>query len=174
LADAEAAVDRARALVSDVVEAGRGDADASSAARATQLQHAYENGIAARSHGRRTNPFEDPYGADWPGRREFAEAWSRGRDDWEARHTIGPAGFPGQRSGLAVLEVRLGASLDHRRRMLEHQERVEAERRSLAAQPSEPQLKIPLIGEVRRLEPSPPKRRRPRSIKGIQPKLGES
>jgi hypothetical protein len=34
-------------------------------------------------------------------------------------------------------------------------------------------LKIPLIGEVRRPEPSPPKRRRPRSIKSIQPKLGE-
>jgi hypothetical protein len=58
--------------------------------------------------------------------------------------------------------------------MLEHQERIDAERRSLAAQPSEPQLKIPLIGEVRRPEAPPPKRKRPRSIKAVQPKLGES
>jgi len=43
-----------------------------------QLQHTYENGFAARANGWRANPFEDPYGADWPGRREYAAAWNRG------------------------------------------------------------------------------------------------
>jgi hypothetical protein len=138
------------------------------------LRQAYENGMAARSYGRRANPFEDPYGADWPGRHGYAAAWSRGRDDWEAMRGIGRNGLSSQSPRSSVLEVGLGESRDHRRRMLEHQERVAAEQRAAAARPMDPQLKIPLIGEVRRPEPSPPKRRRPRASKPVQPGLGES
>nr|WP_294518759.1 hypothetical protein [uncultured Rhodopila sp.] len=60
---------------------------------------------------------------------------------------------------------------DHRRRILEHQEKVEAERRAPPA--SEPQLRIPLIGEVRRPEPAAAKPKRPRGKKPVQPDLGE-
>jgi hypothetical protein len=64
---------------------------------------------------------------------------------------------------------------DHRRRILEHQQRVAAEQQTPDATSSEPQLKMPLIGEVRRPEaPIPPKRRRPKRKKPIQPQLGEA
>ena len=60
---------------------------------------------------------------------------------------------------------------DHRRRMLEHQERVEATA-TARLQPSDPQLKIPLIGEVRRpVEPALPISKRPKAKRRIQPKL---
>jgi hypothetical protein len=62
---------------------------------------------------------------------------------------------------------------DHRRRMLDHQERVHARREAANLQPSDPQLKIPLIGEVRRSEPAPPKRKRQRASKPAQPQLGD-
>jgi len=146
------------------------DKEASADASVAQLQHTYENGLAARANEWRANPFEDPYGADWPGRREYAAAWNRGRDEWEVMHEIRAAGGPDQEVGLAASrEVR-----NHRRRMLEHQEQVEAAQHSQAEQPSDPQLKIRLIGEVRRPEPAPPKRRRSRKSKSIQPKLTET
>jgi hypothetical protein len=63
---------------------------------------------------------------------------------------------------------------DHRRRVLDHQEKVAAERRKLAAEISDPQLRMPLLGEVRRTESPPPKRRRPRTKKPVQPELGGS
>jgi hypothetical protein len=47
--------------------------------------------------------------------------------------------------------------VDHRRRILEHLEKMEAEKPAPEPAPSDPQLKIPLIGEVRRPpEVSPP------------------
>lgn len=171
LSEAEQAVERARALVTGAIDDGHAEREASAAAR---LRLAYENGMAARSHGRRANPFEDAYGTDWPGRRSCAEAWSRGRDDWEVMREFGRVGFPGHPPESPVREVRLGESRDHRRRVLEHQERVEAAQREAAARPKDPQLRIPLIGEVRRPEPSQPKRRRPRTSKSVQPGLGES
>ena len=84
--------------------------------------------------------------------------------------------FRASRPGYPIQEVRLAASpevRDHRRRILDHQEKVEAEQRTAAAQPSEPQLRIPLIGEVRRPEPATPKRKRSRAKKPVQPDLGE-
>ena len=145
------------------------------AATAAQLRLAYENGMAARSPlgavRIRSKTRMVRTGPDVIG---FAEAWSRGRDDWEAMREIRRDGFAGQPPEGPVLEVRLGESRDHRRRVLEHQERVEAEQREAAARPKDPQLRIPLIGEVRRPEPSPPKRRRPRTSKTVQPGLGES
>jgi hypothetical protein len=79
--------------------------------------------------------------------------------------------------GCPVKEVRL-ATLpnvgDHRRRILEHQEKVEAEQRTLPVlQRSEPQLQIPLIGEVRRPEPPAPKRKRRGAKTASQPDLGK-
>jgi hypothetical protein len=62
---------------------------------------------------------------------------------------------------------------DHRRRILDHQEKVAAQQRAPAPQSADPQLQIPLIGEVRRSDASPPKRKRPRLKKPIQPKLEE-
>jgi hypothetical protein len=59
---------------------------------------------------------------------------------------------------------------DHRKRILDHQERVAAEQRDVQ-RPSDPQMKIPLIGEVRRPEPVPPKRARQRAKKSSQPQL---
>jgi hypothetical protein len=174
VSDAEQAVERAQALIAGGVDEDGADQEASTKAKVTGLRQAYENGMAARSHGRRANPFEDPYGADWPGRRSYAAAWSRGREDWEAMREIGRNSLSGLPPGSSVLEVRLGESRDHRRRMLEHQERVAAEQRAAAASPMDPQLKIPLIGEVRRPEPSPPKRRRPKASKPVQPGLVES
>ena len=64
-------------------------------------------------------------------------------------------------------------SRDHRQRILDHQEKIEAEQRAPLLPPSDPQLKIPLIGEVRRAEPSPPKRQRRRAKTHVQPTLGE-
>lgn len=80
-------------------------------------------------------------------------------------------------SECEVREVRLAASQevrDHRRRVLEHQEKINAGLRR--TEPSEPQLTMPLIGEVRPPEPAPRKRRRPRIKKPDpgQPELGES
>lgn len=60
---------------------------------------------------------------------------------------------------------------DHRKRILEHQE-AQA-RRKEAVHAGDPQMKIPLIGEVRRPEPEPPKRGRRRTKKPIQPTLGD-
>jgi hypothetical protein len=171
LSDAEEAVENARALVSDAIDGGEAARAVSTAAAAAQVRLAYQNGMAARSLGRRANPFEDVYGMDWPGRSSCADAWSRGRDDWEAVREFGRDGHPPK---SPVREVRLGESRDHRRRVLEHQERVAAEQREAAAHPKDPQLRIPLIGEVRRPEPSPPKRRRPRMTRSVQPGLGES
>jgi hypothetical protein len=65
-------------------------------------------------------------------------------------------------------------SRDHLQRILDHQEKREAEQDVPSSLSSDPQLKIPLIGEVRRIEPTPPKRRRRRTKTHIQPTLGES
>jgi hypothetical protein len=59
---------------------------------------------------------------------------------------------------------------DHRRRVLDHQE-VQGKRREASSQPAEPQLTIPLIGEVRRPDPAPPKRKRARMKKPNQPQF---
>jgi hypothetical protein len=80
-------------------------------------------------------------------------------------------------SECEVREVRLAVSQevrDHRRRVLEHQEKIHAGQRH--TEPSDPQLTMPLIGEVRRPEPATPKRRRPRIKKPDpgQPELGAS
>jgi hypothetical protein len=61
---------------------------------------------------------------------------------------------------------------DHRRRILEYQEKLEAERKP-AAKPGDPQLKMPLIGIVRRAEPAPPNNKPQRTKKPIQPKLAD-
>jgi hypothetical protein len=86
--------------------------------------------------------------------------------------------FRAGRPGRPIKEVKLAASPkagDHRRRILDHQEKVEAQRRAppTAPQSSEPQLRIPLIGEVRRPEPAASKPKRPRGKKPVQPDLGE-
>jgi len=57
--------------------------------------------------------------------------------------------------------------------MLDHQEKIEAEQRDSSPNPVDPQFKIPLIGEARRLEPPTPRRGRPRTKKPIQLKLGD-
>lgn len=62
---------------------------------------------------------------------------------------------------------------DHLRRMLEHQEKIEAEQRTSNPQPVDPQLTMPLIGEVRRLQPAPSKRPRSRKKPHTQPRLGD-
>jgi hypothetical protein len=59
---------------------------------------------------------------------------------------------------------------DHLRRMLDHQEKIEAQKPDFHP-PSDRQLKMPLIGEVRRPEPAPPKRPRPKTKKPAQPRL---
>ncbi|WP_428490676.1 hypothetical protein [Rhodopila sp.] len=64
------------------------------------------------------------------------------------------------------------AARDHRRRILEHQQQAEA-RGNTAAAPPDPQLKIPLIGEARRLAEPGAKPARSRSKKPAQPKLGD-
>ena len=73
--------------------------------------------------------------------------------------------------------------MDHRRRILDHLEKSRAENRD--SQPSsDPQLKIPLVGEVRQpanaapgnaapAHAAPAKRRNRRLAKPVQPKLGE-
>lgn len=172
---AEQAVARARVCVANAAEAIPDHQDGADGATAMQLRRSYESGYLARAHGRLANPFEDPYGADWAGRRAHAAAWNHGRAGWEATHRIGQAESDAP-SGPPVQEVQLTASReirDHRRRILEHQEKIAAERRAQAAQSTEPQLTMRLIGEVRRPEPSPPKRRRPRTNKPVQPELGE-
>jgi hypothetical protein len=61
----------------------------------------------------------------------------------------------------------------HRRRVLEHQAKVEADRSTPVPPSSDPQLKIRLIGEVRRSDETvEPKRARQRSWKRAQPDLG--
>ena len=64
----------------------------------------------------------------------------------------------------------------HRRRVLEHQGKVEAAGSAAVPTPvssSDPQLKIRLIGEVRRSDDTlQPKRGRQRSRKLAQPDLG--
>jgi hypothetical protein len=62
---------------------------------------------------------------------------------------------------------------DHRRRILDYQEKIETERRGPGLPSSDAQLRIPLIGEVRRPEAPAPKRKRPRSKKQVQPRLDE-
>ena len=63
------------------------------------------------------------------------------------------------------------AARDHRRRIIEHQQQAEAQRQPTAA-PPDPQLEIPLIGEVRRAAAIPTaKPARARSKKPAQPKL---
>jgi hypothetical protein len=59
---------------------------------------------------------------------------------------------------------------DHRKRILDHQERVAAKQRD-ARRPSDPQMKMPLIGEVRRPDSVPPKRAQQRAKKPCQPQL---
>jgi hypothetical protein len=82
-------------------------------------------------------------------------------------------------SECQVKEVGLAASQErreHRRRVLEHQEKINAGQHHQAAEARNPQLTIPLIGEVRRPKPSPPKRQLPKLKKPEtrQPELGES
>jgi hypothetical protein len=64
----------------------------------------------------------------------------------------------------------------HRRRVLEHQAKVEADRSATVPTPipsSDPQLKTRLIGEVRRSDDTlQPKRGRQRPRKRAQPDLG--
>jgi hypothetical protein len=64
----------------------------------------------------------------------------------------------------------------HRRRVLEHQAKVEADRSAAVPTPvpsSDPQLKILLIGEAKRSDNTvEPKRARQRSRKRTQPDLG--
>jgi hypothetical protein len=61
---------------------------------------------------------------------------------------------------------------DHLRRVLEHQEKIDAERQGCDRQHVDPQLKMPLIGEVRRPGAAPPpKRARPRKKTYTQPRL---
>jgi hypothetical protein len=61
---------------------------------------------------------------------------------------------------------------DHRHRILEHQQRLEAELRPSGGRPTDPQLKIPLIGEAMKPEPPAPKRKRQRAKKPVQLRLG--
>jgi hypothetical protein len=61
----------------------------------------------------------------------------------------------------------------HRRRVLEHQAKVEADRNAPVTSSSDPQLKIRLVGEVRRSDETvEPKRARQRPRKRAQPDLG--
>jgi hypothetical protein len=61
----------------------------------------------------------------------------------------------------------------HRRRVLEHQAKVAVERGKPVPSSSDPQLKIRLIGEVKRTDETvEPKRGRRRSPKRAQPDLG--
>ena len=62
---------------------------------------------------------------------------------------------------------------DHRRRILDHQEKARAEQ-SASSKPSDRQLNMPLIGEVRRPAEPAPKSARSRPKKSAQPKLADS
>jgi len=59
---------------------------------------------------------------------------------------------------------------DHRKRILQHQEKVAAEQQS-AARPTDAQLKIPLIGEVQQQPAATAKRKRRGVKKPVQLKL---
>jgi hypothetical protein len=61
---------------------------------------------------------------------------------------------------------------DHRKRILDYQEQVAADQRD--ALPCDPQMKIPLIGEVRRPDPAPAKRTRQWVKKPTQPRLRDT
>jgi hypothetical protein len=62
----------------------------------------------------------------------------------------------------------------HRRRVLEHQAKLEAAQSPSVAGSPDPQLKIRLIGEARTSVESPPlKRGRRRTRKAAQPELGK-
>lgn len=63
---------------------------------------------------------------------------------------------------------------EHRRRVLEHQARLAAEQKTPNAAPSDSQLRIPLVGEVKRSDGAqPPKRRRKDKQDPDQLKLGD-
>jgi hypothetical protein len=62
-------------------------------------------------------------------------------------------------------------ALDHRRRMLAHQEKTETERRLGAVTPIDPQLRMPLVAEVRNAEPTATKSVGRRTNKAIQLKI---
>lgn len=62
---------------------------------------------------------------------------------------------------------------DHRRRVLEHQAGLAADRRAPDAGPADPQMRISLIGEARRGDGAPPPKRRKRAAPPVQPKLGD-
>jgi hypothetical protein len=64
---------------------------------------------------------------------------------------------------------------DHRKRILEHQEKVMAEKRDSKPDSADRQLKFPLIGEVRPpAESAPARHRARRSAKPSQPRLDET
>ncbi|WP_428539746.1 hypothetical protein [Rhodopila sp.] len=65
------------------------------------------------------------------------------------------------------------AARDHRRRIIEHQQQAEAQRKPTAA-PPDPQLEIPLIGEVRSAAKPAAKPARARSKKPAQLKLTDN
>jgi hypothetical protein len=63
---------------------------------------------------------------------------------------------------------------EHRRRVLEHQTKLAAERKTSDPAPSHSQLRIPLVGEVKRgAGAQPPKRRRKGKQDPAQPRLGD-
>jgi hypothetical protein len=62
---------------------------------------------------------------------------------------------------------------EHRRRVLEHQAKLAAERRTSEAAPSDPQLRIPLVGEVRRSDGAQAPKRRRKKPNADQLKLGD-
>jgi hypothetical protein len=65
-------------------------------------------------------------------------------------------------------------AIAHRRRVLEHQAKVEAERGTPVPHSSETQLKIPLIGEVKPGGGAEqPKRKRGKTSRPVQPELGK-
>jgi hypothetical protein len=65
-------------------------------------------------------------------------------------------------------------AIAHRRRVLEHQAKVEAERGTAVPNPSEAQLKIPLIGEVKPSGGAEQlKRKRGKTPRPVQPELGK-
>ena len=63
----------------------------------------------------------------------------------------------------------------HRRRVLEDQTLLEEQRRAPIPGQSDPQLKIPLVGEVKRNNDGTPqsKRRQKRTRRSAQPELGK-
>jgi len=62
---------------------------------------------------------------------------------------------------------------DHQRRVLEHQTRMAADRRAPDAGPVDPQMRIPLVGEVKRNDAAPQPKRKKRLDLPVQPKLGD-